>query len=96
MPQGKVIWAKKNHPKDDDQLHPDEARLVQARVSECNSNYLRFKMSAMNLLHMAPRDQIPPRNLTTYSRHRSRSNELILVHGQLSIAPPDAMLSREC
>ena len=95
MPQGKVVWIRRNHPQDDNQLHPDKARIVQSRVIECNSNYFRFRVNAMNLPHAAPRDQIPQCNPITYIRHRNRSNELMLISEQLSIAPWDTTLSGE-
>ena len=95
MPQGKVAWAKKNHHKDDGQLHLDETGFVKAKVSEHNSDYFRFEMSAMNLLYVAPKDHIPPHNATTYSRHSHRSNELKLICEKLNTAPCNSVFTRQ-
>ena len=70
------VPAKKRYPNNDDQLHPNEASLIQVRISKLNKNYVRFKVSSMNLPCAASRDQIPPSNVATYSRHCGRANEL--------------------
>ena len=70
------VPAKKQYSSDDDQLHSSKASPAQARISQHNSDYLRFGVSSMNLLRAAPRCQIPPRNVATYSRRCHRANEL--------------------